>query len=880
MMELDQDLVTALAGRYEIERELGHGGMAIVYLARDVKHQRHVALKVLRPELAASVGPERFLREIAIAAPLVHPNILTLHDSGDAAGHLYYVMPYVNGPTLGQRLKREVQLPIDDALAITRQIAAALDFAHARGVIHRDIKPDNILLHDDHVFVADFGLARALSSAASSPLTDKRFVVGTALYMSPEQCTPGRGVDARSDIYSLGCVVFEMITGVPPFRGATADATMSHHLTSDPPSLRTERRSSSSALDDVVRRALAKAPADRFRTAGEFARALGEAGGTRPEVVGTPTEVVGTRTRVVGSKGVVAIVAVVAVLAAGAAAVASSRLNGSRKPAAAVGNVPRIAVLRFQNDSQPTEKLFAEGLADELTTRIAAMKDLVVISRARAMQYDPDKIEQLGRDLGVDYVLTGRIQTDRASNQTRVWPELIRLPGGEVIWKPNPLPAALAPQALFAVQSAIADSVARSLDVSLPDRAARSVPTTNNFQAYEQFLRGNALAVRIYDRDALRLAIEAYESATKLDPGFTLAFAKLAQVRSVYFAFSGRRPEEEVLAKRALDTALARDSALPATRVARGFYHNWVRRNRDSAVIYLSEAQHAEPNNAELLAALGLALQSQAQWDSALAASRRATQLDPLSGRYRFDVATTEFWMGRYADADQDFRAAIALAPDYLPPYITRSYMQMVWRGDSSAVIRVLDDALLQPSLTRTRILRDLIPRFRPHLAMLDAPWQTALERLTAAEAGVDAGPYFLAKAELFRRKNDAGRARAYFDSARSVFDSLTRRNPNEPEFHSELGFAYAGLKHIDAAEREGRTALALSRRDVTTRAFRSLNLARGYVISGQHDAAIDELRAQLETTSLISRPLLRHHPDFAPLRQLPRFQELVRENR
>jgi len=273
-MDQNEDLGGALAGRYEIVREVGRGGMAVVYLAHDIKHNRPVALKVLLPELATSLGPERFLSEIAITASLVHQNILALYDSGEAAGFLYYVMPYVDGPTLGQRLKREVQLPLDDVLAIARQVAAALDYAHAQGVIHRDIKPDNILLRGEHVLVGDFGLARAISSAASTPLTDGRFVVGTVPYMSPEQCTPGRAVDGRSDIYSLGCVVFEMIAGVPPFRGATADATMSHHLTSEPPSLRTERRSCPSSLDDVVRRALAKTPADRFRTAGEFVRAL------------------------------------------------------------------------------------------------------------------------------------------------------------------------------------------------------------------------------------------------------------------------------------------------------------------------------------------------------------------------------------------------------------------------------------------------------------------------------------------------------------------------------------------------------------------------------------------------------------------------------
>jgi eukaryotic-like serine/threonine-protein kinase len=283
MMALDDGLLLALAGRYEIEREIGQGGMAVVYLARDVKHNRRVALKVLRPELANSLGNERFLQEIAIAAPLVHPNILPIHDSGEAAGHLFYVMPYVDGFTLRQRLERERQLSFDDALAIVRQVAAALDHAHAHGVVHRDIKPENILLSGEHVLVADFGLAKAITRATSQPLTLLGTVVGTPEYMSPEQATPGDVVDPRSDIYSLACVTFEMIAGVPPFRGANAQAVIAHHVATPAPGLCEERQSCPPELELAVRRGMAKVPADRFRTAGEFVRALGGAG------VATPT---------------------------------------------------------------------------------------------------------------------------------------------------------------------------------------------------------------------------------------------------------------------------------------------------------------------------------------------------------------------------------------------------------------------------------------------------------------------------------------------------------------------------------------------------------------------------------------------------------------
>ena len=276
MIDLHDDLAAALAGRYQVERELGRGGMAVVYLARDVKHSRHVAVKVLRPDLASTIGAERFLREIDVAARLTHPNILTLHDSGSAEGGalLYYVMPWVEGETLRARLDREHQLPVDEALAITRQVAAALDYAHARGVVHRDVKPENILLTGEHACVADFGLARALYAASTRRLTESAVAVGTPAYMSPEQAAADPDVDGRADVYSLGCVVYEMLAGTAPYRGATAQAVLAQHLTAPVPSICGQRPHCPAAVDAAVQRAMEKIPADRFRTAGEMVKAM------------------------------------------------------------------------------------------------------------------------------------------------------------------------------------------------------------------------------------------------------------------------------------------------------------------------------------------------------------------------------------------------------------------------------------------------------------------------------------------------------------------------------------------------------------------------------------------------------------------------------
>ena len=275
-----------------LEKELGHGGMATVYLARDIRHKRLVALKVLHPELAAVLGTDRFLREVETAAGLQHAHILPVFDSGEAAGRLWYTMPYVEGESLRDRLRREVQLPIEDALRLTREVAEALDYAHRHGVVHRDIKPDNILLTEGHAFVADFGIAKAVSTAGGETLTQTGTAVGTPAYMSPEQASPGAGLDGRSDVYSLGCVLYEMLAGEPPFTGPSSQAVLARHAADPPRSMRVVRPAVPLALERAVERALAKVPADRFQTAGEFARSLALPE-VSPSAAGAPAAVYG-----------------------------------------------------------------------------------------------------------------------------------------------------------------------------------------------------------------------------------------------------------------------------------------------------------------------------------------------------------------------------------------------------------------------------------------------------------------------------------------------------------------------------------------------------------------------------------------------------------
>jgi serine/threonine-protein kinase len=280
LTDLLERVTRALADRYAVEGPLGRGGMATVYLARDLKHQREVAVKVLRPEIAVSLGADRFLREIEISARLSHPNILTLIDSGEADGLLFYVMPYVEGESLRERLRREGQLSVEEALRIAREIADALHYAHSKDIIHRDIKPENILFEAGHAVVTDFGIARALSEAGGTRLTETGYAVGTPHYMSPEQALGQREIDRRTDVYSLGCVLYEMLGGEPPYIGATPQAILARKATDPVRSLRTVRAAVPESVEVAVTRALEKVPDRRFASAQELAAAL--AGETAP----------------------------------------------------------------------------------------------------------------------------------------------------------------------------------------------------------------------------------------------------------------------------------------------------------------------------------------------------------------------------------------------------------------------------------------------------------------------------------------------------------------------------------------------------------------------------------------------------------------------
>ena len=358
-------LKAALAGRYSLVRELGRGGMATVYLAQDLRHDRPVALKVLHPELAATLGPERFLRETKLTARLQHPHILPVFDSGESEGQLWYVMPYVEGESLRARLARERQLPLDDALRVMRNVLAALSYAHGHGIVHRDIKPENILLEGEEAVVADFGVARAIDTAVGERLTETGLALGTPAYMSPEQATGDRVLDGRSDLYAVGCVLYEMLAGEPPFTGPTAQAIVARRFSAPIPSVRNTREQVPEGIDRAIARALARAPADRFASAAEFARAL-EEGGRAPAArvpAGWP------RVRLPALLVLGALLVIV---------VGWAVIRGLAAPVPAVSPA-RLAVLPFSTAGSSKLGYLAEGMVDLLSRNLNGAADLRTI---------------------------------------------------------------------------------------------------------------------------------------------------------------------------------------------------------------------------------------------------------------------------------------------------------------------------------------------------------------------------------------------------------------------------------------------------------------------------------------------------------------------
>jgi serine/threonine-protein kinase len=682
-------LTAGLAGRYDVDDEIGQGGMAVVYRAVDRRHHRPVAIKVLRPGLVRGEGAARFLREIRALAGLVHPHVVPLYDSGELRDDpplLYFVMPYLTGEPLRARLARGGPLPLDRALRVAREVAAALDYAHRQGVVHRDIKPENIFLHEGAALVTDFGIARLVSDAASDTATGPGIVIGTPAYMSPEQASGEELVDGRADQYSLACVLHEMLTGEPPFSGG-GRALMSRHVTAPPPSVRARRPDLSPAIEQVLLRALAKDPAERYATAAAFAAALTTPlAGLTPDLVERPTE-----------------------------------------------TMCCLAVLPFENASaDPENEYLSDGITEELITAFARVPDLRVASRSSsfALKGARRDARAIGKLLGVNTILEGSVR--KQGDRLRITAQLSVTTDDRLLWSERYDRDAAD---LFAVQEEIARTIVRTVRVG-PLAATAVTPTpsryTANATAYAFYLKGR-YAWNKRTAAGVAEAIRLFESAIAADPGYALAFSGLADTYALGVDY-GAGPVADGMqrAREMAGRALELDETLAEAHTSLAwvtFIHKWdwatAGRHFRRAIELNPRYATARQWHAWYLAAMGQV------WD-AVAEGRRGVELDPASPSIRRSAGWLYYYARDAAGGIEDLRRAVVMNPESGETQLLLGHT-LAWAGqyeeadialrealsfdpeDSSALTTMVRLRVFEGRLGEARDLRDRLLALERH---------------------------------------------------------------------------------------------------------------------------------------------------------------------
>jgi serine/threonine-protein kinase len=675
-------LSASLSGRYTIERELGAGGMATVYLAHDLRHDRDIALKVLRPDLAESLGRERFLREIRLAARLNHPHILPLHDSGEADGFLFFVMPMMQGQTLRDRMREEGQLPVDVAVRLVQEVAEALDYAHRHDVVHRDIKPENILLHEGHALVADFGIGKAIIAAAVSgvtTLTQVGVTVGTPAYMSPEQAA-GDAIDDRTDLFALGCVLYEMLTGEAALTGPTIQAVIAKRFHYSPPSVSSVRSAVPAGVSRTIERLLERDPAAR--------------------------------------------------LSSGALVVAALREHDTSVPAQTLRRAEQsVAVLPFANMSASTkDDYFADGITEEIINLLAQLRGLPVAARTSCFAFKgkDEDLRVVGEKLGVQHVLEGSVR--KAGSHVRITAQLISAADGYHIWSER-YDRDLVD--IFALQDDIANSIAMKLKLSLldaPDRSAtRAGP--RNVEAYELLLKGRVL---LRQRGLATLdALACFQRAVALDPELVEAHALLADAHRLIWIYgmapaSLTVPQARAAIARALaldaedpqalstlsniassydvdmdgcialaDRVLAREPLRVETLCERGFVvalrSNSSPESLAEALHHIRTARRADPLNAWAAAIESLSLSCVEDYEHAAREARYAVALDPLAFTGRWALVWSLAAIGRDEEAIQAATETLAISGRH-PRILSDVAAIHARRGDMHAVQEILEE--------------------------------------------------------------------------------------------------------------------------------------------------------------------------------------------
>ena len=855
-----QDLVGQKLASFEVERVIGQGGMGVVYLARDTKLDRYVAIKSMPAGLLSTPTDQtRLKREAKVLASLNHPNIAVIHDiieQDDYSGYL--VLEYVPGETLSERIKRET-LTMDEALSIGRQIAEAISAAHKKGVVHRDLKPGNIkITPEGQVKVLDFGLAKPFAREGKSDeitTTHPGRVIGTPAYMSPEQAR-GKDTDHRTDIWSFGCILYQMLTGQLPFEGETTTDTLARIIEREP-DWDLLPRNTPANIRRLLRCCLEKTPKQRL---GDIDDAIIE----MTETLGMPKVTLPVRLR----RKVVTIGLTVIVV-----------LSGVAVWFALINKDIRVVVLPFETLNSVADEEVTAGITSEITDYLAKIHGLNVISYRTARQYKQTNktTQQIANELRVDYILEGTVQYEHPldanslDSLVSITCRLINISDNAQVWSET---YDRTMKEVSKIPFDIAKEIAQATDITLSpeeQRALAYVPTYHT-EAYACYVRGNSYFSRpLHNEGNMNSAIKWFEEATHLDGTFALAFSKLSVAYSAMHLHRDELSEERLKrAWEASEKALKLDPQLPEAHWARGVYYSWGRSDYVRALDELTIARKAQPNNSDFLAHIGYVKRWQGRNEQALTNLKRAFEINPRDSCLAMEVGYTLLAMRKYPEAESHYERAIVSAPDEPHPYYLKARLYLVWKGSTIEARKTLERASKHINLAKA-------PRFvglRFGLDVLDGKYEEALARLPLESPSIDELSFIdaLLYAQIYGYKDEIELAKSYYDKARIILEPKVKEHPNNlAGCHMSLGIAYAGLGRKKDAIQRGKTGLELLRNRNTAR-----DMAQIYIMVEEFDSAINEIEYLLSVPGALSIPLLKIDPLWDPLHDHPRFQKLL----
>jgi serine/threonine protein kinase/tetratricopeptide (TPR) repeat protein len=883
-------LIGETVSHYRILSKLGGGGMGVVYEAEDPRLGRQVALKFL-PEgtVGSQDALDRFEREARAASALNHPHICVVYDIGAHEGQPFIVMERMQGKTLKHLIKGK-PLPLELVLDLGAQMADALEAAHRARIVHRDLKPANVFVTErGDAKLLDFGLAKVPGMekkvfdpdgetvARDEHLTSPGTAIGTVAYMSPEQAR-GAAVDTRSDLFSLGVVLYEMATGQLPFPGRTS-AEISNGILSLPPNApSTLNAAVPPRLDEVILKALEKDVTLRYQRASELRadlKRLARDSGRASEPSVTSRASVRSRLPMWGGVFLVAVA-----VTQGVVWLNERQSEGSNGATAAP---KRLAVLPFENLGPTDDDYFADGMADEVRGKLTSLAGLVVIARGSSIPYKKTTKTptQIARELGVRYLLTATLRWEKDAGVSRVHvsPELVEVTDSTAPasrWQQR-FDADLTD--VFQVQSDIATRVTQGLGVALRAGEEKRLieRPTQNLAAYDAFLKGEAVSNSLgaADPPSLRRALAAYEQAVALDPDFAQAWAQLSRTSAVLYFDSVPTPALAERARQGAQRAVALSPDRPEGYLASGEHQRLVVGDFRRALEQYAEGRRRGPANADLLAAIAGAERSLGRWDAAVVHFGQAERLDPRSVNTERSLGSALLRLRRYAEAREAFDRGLTLAPTNLD-IIEDKAMTFLAQGDLARARAVLHAVPIEVGPTT---LVAWVATGWDLAWILDDEQRELLLRLTPSSFDDDRGTWAICLAQAYALKGDMANVRLHGEEARVAFEEQLRSVPQDAQRHVFLGLALAYAGHKNDAAREGERAVALVpvAKDAFAGAYYQHQLARIYILVGEPEKALDKLEPLLRIPYNLSPGWLRIDPNFDPLRGNPRFQKLVR---